>query len=86
MERDMDMDMTMDHGHEYAAWTRASRFLICIDRTRPEYEPLLILKFSREPHDLITETNFFTQFWRNTFGKPYFSEIFLISRNLFQNI
>jgi hypothetical protein len=61
-----------------------SFFFTYIDRHRPQYESLLILKFVSDPHDLITKMTFFTKFRRNPFGKIiFFPEIFLISRNLF---
>ncbi len=52
-------------------------FLTYIDRARPEYEPLLILKFFRGPHDFRSKKIFFTQFRRNPFGKIKFFGIFL---------
>ncbi len=36
-------------------------FFTYINRPRPEYEPLLILKFFRSPHDFTTNTAFFSR-------------------------
>ncbi len=44
-------------------------FLTYIDRARPEYEPLLILKFFRGPHDFRSTKIFFTRLRRNRFRK-----------------
>jgi hypothetical protein len=43
-----------------------------IDRTRPECEPLLLLKIFRGPHDFRSKNIFFTRFRRNPFGKIIF--------------
>jgi hypothetical protein len=44
-------------------------YIYSIDRARPEYEPLLILKLFRGPHDLRSKTIFFTRLRRNRFQK-----------------
>jgi hypothetical protein len=46
--------------------------LTYIDRARPEYEPLPILKFFRGPHDFRSKKIFFTRFRRKPFGKIIF--------------
>ncbi len=48
-----------------------------IDRATPEYEPLLILKFFRGPHNCRSKKICFTGFRRNPFGKIKFIRIFL---------
>jgi hypothetical protein len=55
-----------------------------MDRPRLEYEPLLILKFFRDLHDLITKTTFYTRFRRKLLGKNYiFRKILINRRNYF---
>jgi hypothetical protein len=44
------------------------------DRPRPEYKSLLILKFFRDAHDLITKTTFFMKLRRTIRKKLYCSE------------
>jgi hypothetical protein len=51
--------------------------LTYIDRARPEYEPLVIKKIFRGPHDFTSKKIFFTQFRRNPFGKIIFFGKFL---------
>jgi hypothetical protein len=46
--------------------------LTYIDRARPEYESLLILKFFRGPLDFRSKKIFFTRFRRNPFGRIIF--------------
>jgi hypothetical protein len=58
--------------------------LTYIDRPRPEYEPLLILKFFRNPHDFTTNTAFFARLRGNPFGKIiFFDKFFLIAEIYF---
>ncbi len=59
-------------------------FFTYIDRPRPEYEPLLIFKFFRNPHDFTTSTDFFARLRRNSFGKIiFFGKFFLIAEIYF---
>jgi hypothetical protein len=51
--------------------------LTYIDRARPEYVPLLLLKLFRGPHDFRLKNIFFTRFRRNPFGKIIFFGKFL---------
>jgi hypothetical protein len=51
--------------------------LTYIERARPEYEPLLLLKFFRGPHNFRSNNIFFTWFRRNPFGKIIFFGKFL---------
>jgi hypothetical protein len=51
--------------------------LTYIDRARPEYEPLLILKFFRGPHDFRSKNIFFMRFRRKPSGKIIFFGKFL---------
>jgi hypothetical protein len=58
--------------------------LTYIDRPRPKYEPLLILKLFRNPHDFTTNMAFFTRLRRNPFGKIiFFGKFFLIAEIYF---
>jgi hypothetical protein len=58
--------------------------LTYIDRPRPEYEPLLILKFFGNSHDFTTNTAFFARLRRNPFGKIiFFGKFFLIAEIYF---
>jgi hypothetical protein len=47
-------------------------FFTYIDRDRAEYEPLILLKFFRGPHDFGSKNIFLTRFRRNPFGKTIY--------------
>jgi hypothetical protein len=47
--------------------------LAYIDRPNPEYEPVLILKIFRNPHDFLTNMAFFPRFRGTLSEKLYFS-------------
>jgi hypothetical protein len=57
-----------------------------MEKLRPEHEPLLILKFFREPHDLITKTTFFARFRRNPFEKIIVFGKFLLIAEIYFTI
>ncbi len=49
-----------------------------MDMLRLYYEPLLILSFFRDPHDIITKTTFFAQCMRNPSGMIIVFKTFLL--------
>jgi hypothetical protein len=49
-----------------------------MDRTRPEYEPLLVLKFVKPLCDFNSKTTFLRRLWGNLFGKILFFKNFVL--------